>query len=51
VEVKVVLANNEVPVKKVEKLLLHEVNLNEVEAKAFVSLDSSVTSPVLVLGR
>ena len=50
VEVKIVLTDNEVPVEKIKKLLLHEVDLDKVEAKAFVTLDSSVASPVLVLG-
>jgi len=51
VEVEVILTDDEVPVEEVEELLLHEVDLDKVEAEALVSLDSSVASPVLVLGR
>lgn len=48
--VKVLLTDNEVPLEKVEELLLHEVDLSQAEAEALVTLDSSVASPVLVLG-
>jgi hypothetical protein len=51
VEVEIILADDKIPVEKIEELLLHKVDLDEVEAEAFKAFDSSVASPVLVLGR
>ena len=41
----------EIPVKKAEELLLHEVDFGDAETKAVVAADGGVASPVLVLGR
>lgn len=51
VTVKVLLGNPKIPLKKEEKLLLHEVDFGAAEAKA-VALggDVAVVGPVLVLG-
>lgn len=40
-----------IPVKEEQKLLLHEVDLGEGEAKVLVAANSAVPGPVLVLGR
>lgn len=50
VVVKVLGVNAEVPVKKEEQLLLHEVDLGDGEAEVVVTANSAVASPVLVLG-
>ena len=47
--VEVFWGNPEIPVKKVEELLLHKVNFGDGEAKVFVSPYGGVPGPVLVL--
>jgi len=44
------LGHVEVPVEQTEKLLLHEVDFGDAEAKVVVAADGGVTGPVLVLG-
>ena len=51
VVVEILGVDAQVPVQEEEKLLLHEVDLGDGEAKVFVATDSTVPSPVLVLGR
>jgi tRNA-binding EMAP/Myf-like protein len=51
VEVKILWVDAKVPVEEEEKLLLHEVDLGDGEAKVLVAADSTVPGPVLVLGR
>ena len=50
VVVEILRVDAEVPVKKEEQLLLHEVDLCDGEAKVVVAADRAVASPVLVLG-
>ena len=51
VVVEIIFFNAEVPVEEAQKLLLHEVDLGDGEAKVLVSSNGTVPSPVLVLGR
>ena len=48
---KVGFGHVEIPVKKAEELLLHEVDFGDAETKAVVAADGGVASPVLVLRR
>ena len=45
------LSHVEVPVEQTKKLLLHQVDFGDAEAKVIVAADRCVTGPVLVLGR
>ena len=49
--VKVLWHYPQVPVEKVEELLLHQVDLGDREAKVLVPSDGGVPRPVLVLRR
>jgi len=50
-EVEVFRSDSQVPVEEVEKLLLHEVDFSDGEAKVGEVANGCVTSPVLVLWR
>lgn len=49
VAVKVLFSDTKVPLKQSKKLLLHEVDLGQAEAKIIETADGSVSCPVLVL--
>lgn len=48
---KVFFSYPEIPVEEEKHLLLHKVDLSDGEPKARIAFNSSVSSPVLVLGR
>lgn len=48
--VKILGVDAEIPVEEKEKLLLHKVDFGDGETKVLVPADSTVPSPVLVLG-
>lgn len=47
--VKILLANDQIPLQQVEQLLLHQVDLGQAESKVLIALDHRVSCPVLVL--
>lgn len=49
--VEIVLSNSEVPIKQPEKLLLHEIDFRQAEAKIVEATNACISSPVLVLWR
>lgn len=49
VEVEIIFSDTEVPLKQTEKLLLHEVDLCQAEAKVVETANGGIPCPVLVL--
>ena len=49
--VQIVFGDSQIPVEKTEKLLLHEVDFGQAEAKVVEASNGSVPRPVFVLGR
>ena len=49
--IKIILSDSKIPVEKAKKLLLHQVDFGQAEAKAVKTTNGSVPRPMFVLGR